>query len=691
MTDDAACLATWLRRHHPDDVLMPAVHGEKRPAFVHAARPYTWQDYDRRCAERSRGSRQFDVGILLSDLCCVDVDCIGVAQELERRFPALRAAPCETTTKGAHYYFSRSPRADAHGHYDGARQRNPKVDFKTRCANGTRGFVVVAPSTGKTWVRAPWDVCPHGPAPEVPDDLLDAVARARHPPVRLHVRFLATGETRTIDSPPWLAQAAFAQLFFDVDTWASDATDMPLPDVAASVFDDLAAACETGDVDPVPGETPAIRTARVDAVLRFADYLGVAAPVMARLVAVDAGMRFGQRLLACSERFSAAAGSDRRAAFDLGCGRVDDWASTVVRVDAALAATLEPVHLRGVGDAFLLRRLPRARVAGAILDAEPVAALVAALPAFVATVLRDHPDRLVVAGGAVLGAVVPGIVTGADYDLFVCGVDEAEARDLARDVCERPGVSLRCVTGNAITVVLDDDTVVQLVLRLHATPAHVLHGFDLPPCKVGAYVDGSGRLRIVATRGWTAAVAARAFWVDPGMWSHTSALRIFKYMAKGFDAFVPGLDRARLRAGASGGDLRLLEGAALLLGVEDTLARRHSDAGARITRREVGVVARHLRYTSDYGAVVAALGSIRWVARGLIALGRTWLGMTPARRPCAQAVEVDYDALAWTSHRDGRAVRAAFMPCDMRLGDVVSLGPAAGDAAPRRQGRYGGR
>lgn len=90
-----------------------------------------------------------DVGLLLRDLCVVDVDTFADADALEARFPELRAAPAEATARGRHYFFTRSPLADEHGYYDGAAQRTPTVDFKTRAWGGGSGFVVVAPSQDK--------------------------------------------------------------------------------------------------------------------------------------------------------------------------------------------------------------------------------------------------------------------------------------------------------------------------------------------------------------------------------------------------------------------------------------------------------------------------------------------------------------------------------------------------------------
>ncbi len=82
----------------------------------------------------------------------VDCDTAAAAEALELRFPELKDVPMEATARGRHYFFARSPLSDAHGYYDGAAQRAPAVDFKTRAWGGGSGFVVTAPSTNK--VRA---------------------------------------------------------------------------------------------------------------------------------------------------------------------------------------------------------------------------------------------------------------------------------------------------------------------------------------------------------------------------------------------------------------------------------------------------------------------------------------------------------------------------------------------------------
>jgi hypothetical protein len=145
-------LEQWLKINYSADVLMPAPLGEKRPAYTHSSGSWTWARYDWVARKRSNLTAK-DVGVLLRDLCVVDCDTVADADALEARFPELLAAPAEATARGRHYFFARSQKADAHGYYDGAKQRTPNVDFKSRAWGGGSGFVVVAPSTNKARQR----------------------------------------------------------------------------------------------------------------------------------------------------------------------------------------------------------------------------------------------------------------------------------------------------------------------------------------------------------------------------------------------------------------------------------------------------------------------------------------------------------------------------------------------------------
>ena len=136
-------LTQFLRTAHPRDVLIPCAVGDKRPYYPYKL-GWTWEDYEAVIASEAFCSRAqtFDWAIILQDLCVVDCDSPEAAEDLEGRFPLLREAPCAKTRKGLHYYFKRSPLADAGSYYDcsGYAQIVTNVDFKSVTKTGTGGI-----------------------------------------------------------------------------------------------------------------------------------------------------------------------------------------------------------------------------------------------------------------------------------------------------------------------------------------------------------------------------------------------------------------------------------------------------------------------------------------------------------------------------------------------------------------------
>ena len=49
-----------------------------------------------------RLGKDYDVAILLHDICVVDLDSTDLVEEMEERFPILKSCPCEETRKGVH-------------------------------------------------------------------------------------------------------------------------------------------------------------------------------------------------------------------------------------------------------------------------------------------------------------------------------------------------------------------------------------------------------------------------------------------------------------------------------------------------------------------------------------------------------------------------------------------------------------
>eukprot|EP00798_Chlamydomonas_sp_ICE-L_P009011 gene9011-16140_t len=140
--------AEFLRTRLFSDVLMPAI--DKKPKFQHKDNVWEWGDHD---TFVSKHKNHMDAGVLLRQLCVVDVDNENLVKHLEEIFPILNHVPTEITRAGRHYWFLRSALAKEEEYYDGPAQRIPGVDFKSVAATGTSGFVVIAPSKGKKWIR----------------------------------------------------------------------------------------------------------------------------------------------------------------------------------------------------------------------------------------------------------------------------------------------------------------------------------------------------------------------------------------------------------------------------------------------------------------------------------------------------------------------------------------------------------
>jgi hypothetical protein len=681
----SASLAKWLKRHYTRDVLIPLVPGEKRPKFPHKGGTWSWSQYD---AFRARwGAGEQDVGILLYHLCVVDVDCEALALELEASHAVLSTVPCARTRKGRHYYFERSALADAGGYFDGRAQRVAKVDFKTRASGGTSGLIVAAPSEGKDWIREPWTTHPHGELPVIPDALLEAVAaprgtvaRAQEPQVLIYFPDSCDGggggggSNRGglyVRPTPHLRRMRYFDMFLGDEGAGGEAhPSVPVPLFTEAEFRAVLDACA--------GRLVALRTggraqafeafeacdafeAHVGRVRALADFLGVPARVG---TTIEASLRVLPTLRACPDWAKAWAPA---------------WGATasppLVAVDAALAGGLRFERLAALGPhdpRWLRHELPRcsADVAdGApVLEADPAASALSRLPGGVVDVLRAFAGRLALAGGGALGAVAHaglGIPPGADLDLFVYGVGVDAANAIVDAIAARPDVTAAARTANAVTFRFrpegcekdeedkghcrDEDAIVaQVVLRLSADPAAIVSGFDLAPTKVLVLFDAAdGAPRVLAHPSWVSAMRHLAFPVDEATsWSRATALRVFKYIAKGFDAAVPQLvDRGALAASVRTcrhSDLSDMDGASLLLGLETVL--REEGRVASIVRTAPGPTAQSLRQhlprvarwlrsqqRSDYMTALSLSGALVRAVLAAVRRGAAWvLGRPPA-------------------------------------------------------------
>lgn len=235
-------------------------------------------------------------------------------------------------------------------------------------------------------------------------------------------------------------------------------------------------------------------------------------------------------------------------------------------------------------------------------------------------------------------------------------------------------------TGNAVTMVIPplfspdelgeprggrggggtkEDVVVQVVLRLHASPMQALSAFDFGPCKVGCWWEGGrdggpeGGLVVRAAPSWLPAMRHMAFHVDLQRWSVSSPSRVMKYVTKGFEAYVPGLDPAvRLRedgmaglpldGGRAANKLLRDAGVGALFRMERNIMKRRAtatvfwwrteqSAGAAAGKQRVWLAWPEAlpdlcwRMVSDYETAVHALGTIKYVVHSILRRGVSWV------------------------------------------------------------------
>lgn len=511
--------------------------------FKHAP-PFEWTRA-KLCRWRASRPGHTNFAIILKSMCVVDVDNAAVASELESRFPELARAPCEKTSKGMHYFFTRPALADTHGYYDARAPVIAAVDFKTRTSSGTGGVIVVSPSTGKSWIRPPWSTT--GPAPEMSETLLRAVAKAKHPPRRVVFTFADHPASRVerlachhLTSSPYVSMFTCGEL--------SDSRDADTVPVKGFTPEAVAAACDAVENGVIDLSVDAGTTAEA---FRFCDFAGFSATLVAHARDATREAHGVHRVHPQMQLALTTPG--------------------LITLDAEMAASIE------CADAETLPRLgacalqlavippPPAPSSNLALVSDPCAYFERDVPGCVLRWLLAHPGKLFAAGGRVCGAVATRVPRGSDVDLFVvssCVQDGDRILDMARS---DPSVRSWSFTGYALTMICANDqldanegvcdnasrssdlTVVQIILVLNTDMESTLRRFDFAPSRVAAFANASGKLEIVATPCFAESLRVMAFPILQKDWSQSSVVRLTKYTAlKNFTCYVPGLDRDRV-------------------------------------------------------------------------------------------------------------------------------------------------
>lgn len=641
-------LMNWLRRNAPGDILMP-VGSNKAPMFKHANGEWSWHRYMRMAHDPER-----NVGILLRDLCVVDVDCKAICGELCRRFPILLETARETTRKGMHFFFRRSVRANTHGYYDGACQRLASVDFKTVSSNGTSGFLVVAPSTDKRWVVAPWDLAD---LPEIPDDLLTAIAKPRHRAVTATMKMVQTGETVEFDDSVGLGRLVYTEMFDGMPV-------IPVPVGDAASLKALLKAMETGRTGP--SIVAYDWASSIKSMLHLADFLGLRVDDTRALA-----MRAFETMRLWTAYPSVAAVMER------------DESEPLLDVETYTAgATRRVLHLGT--DAVLLARPLGLDHGDAIIEPDFVDLLEESLPSTLRLLMIQFQSRLIIAGGYVTGEVAPVYGGGNDIDLFVTGCNADEANEIVETFITNEDVRPVFRTGNAVTFRLEgddpDSIPIQIVLTLYADPAAVLHGFDLDPCRACAYYDGD-RLRVMASASWLHAITTASYPIRSERWTMSSTSRIIKYTVKGFQAYLPGIDRDMVPNGGQSvmefvHAMETCAGVSELVHAERAFAQQNVGP-EHLTYTNQGCLTSFIRFSKRHDYDVPSF-STKFInsLRYLYQVGVPLLGMGTARGSKTGHVHLEAGMaaalLTWKAPVAGTGLNA-FFPAAAHLDSVTAL------------------
>lgn len=563
-------LETYLRTHHPDDVLIPCAAGEKRPLFVYGNAQWVWGNYD---SFEKPEDASIDWAIILTDICVVDVDDPAVANDLEARFPILLSAPCERTKRGFHYFFKRSALAKRDNYWDSSGDL-AKVDFKSVTSTGTGGIILVCPSTDKAWVRPPWV----SGLIDIPDDLLMSVARpgelskpmpstgpSQPPPLVVEEKTApeTAQKAASIEVDPNCLQEALLefdgeasmrvsgkplQLMRQMDffgpmlegRWSVEGSDnvptLKIPCQRAT-FEELLSFLEHGELtqERVPTE------ALLAAVYQAADMLG--APTRGKSVLLERST-FQADLYKINPAFWRVHRDEQACMLGTDAEKSD---AALINIDAALARNLGYDGPPSKGALWLFEELPplldETKRSYKVLADDPQQDLLDSLPQAVVQILRRHSKCVAVAGGAVLGGVTRFVNHGSDVDLFFYGVDQASASAVLNDIdalleesfnglydmSRSPAALTYTMKKEAKGQSTEKDSWLlerpfQVVLGLHRSRSQIVEYFDLAPSKALAHFEGD-TVVVEALPAFVVSLRTMSFWVDTKYWSPSSVAR----------------------------------------------------------------------------------------------------------------------------------------------------------------------
>lgn len=150
-------LVARMHAKYPENVVIPIAKDTKRPLVCHKDGQLDDWEYTFNF-NKNNWVKNFDVGILIKNLVCIDIDGRTMEEStewlkgLQKTYPEdFYECPLETTKKGYHTYFKRKG-FEHTTHIDTL--ENMKVDVLTITDTGTANLVVCCPSSNKKWVRS---------------------------------------------------------------------------------------------------------------------------------------------------------------------------------------------------------------------------------------------------------------------------------------------------------------------------------------------------------------------------------------------------------------------------------------------------------------------------------------------------------------------------------------------------------
>lgn len=648
------------------DMLMPAIN--KRPMFSHKRSCWSWELFS--SFKESRPYHE-DFGVLLKTLCVIDVDTVEQVLEVENKFPYLLKVPTEKTLSGKHYWFLRSELADMDGYFDGPGQVVRGIDFKSICANGTSGFIVIGPSTNKTWIRPLYKAIfePGGNNDitsiantkynsiliPIPNELLNFVARPKKTnPLRnfycgtstirdreeiadtqriTHmislerdsrkcknkIKLVFTSKHEVfgdhseqqekciflyVDDPNVdhvLGRMSYFDLFLHSDSLLDNESsgDIPVPCSFESfvairnmiVFGEL---CVNDILECEPANIFNHMQFKMSLLLSDADKLGLHFDFMRqlRVHAIEA-------IDICNKSHTMwiAINNERYWRHHRSKMADDDNVLVDVLDDYWECDTFSTKQYVATNSDWLFGGLDLEEPKTCTSSKNGTHGI-SSLPYEVLYLLKRYGRHLVLAGGAAFGLVANNEIK--DFDLFLVDVDDARASQILCEIYsifsleefpKHTGLSInveglksivtdhfmdKLMSSNSITrinthlytilltkhalTILGKETglIIQVILRVYESHAHVVLGFDIAPSRICMYFDMkdvvectdmsilSKHMRIRCTPSWLESMRGGFFPVEITFWGQGSILRVLKYMKKGFNSFVPGARRSHM-------------------------------------------------------------------------------------------------------------------------------------------------